>query len=73
MKRSIAIAGNMGSGKSTLLAYIGGFLDPAFEAEGRILCGGRDLTELPAQERHAGIAEILGQGGTDQLIDEGLR
>ena len=51
----LTVMGPSGSGKSTLLAYIGGFLDPAFQASGRVLADGVDLTLLPAQERHAGI------------------
>lgn len=52
---TLTVMGPSGSGKSTLLAYIGGFLDPAFSGEGRVICGGRDIAHLPAQERHAGI------------------
>lgn len=52
---TLTVMGPSGSGKSTLLAYIGGFLDPVFQASGRVLCGGRDIIALPAQERHAGI------------------
>lgn len=51
----LTVMGPSGSGKSTLLAYIGGFLDPAFQASGRVLADGVDLTLLPAEERHAGI------------------
>jgi putative thiamine transport system ATP-binding protein len=51
----LTVMGPSGSGKSTLLAYIGGFLDPVFEAEGSVICGGSDLTALPASQRHAGI------------------
>jgi putative thiamine transport system ATP-binding protein len=52
---TLTVMGPSGSGKSTLLAYIGGFLDRAFEGAGRVICGGRDISGLPAQERHAGI------------------
>ena len=51
----LTIMGPSGSGKSTLLAFIGGFLDPAFQASGKVLADGIDLTSLPAEERHAGI------------------
>jgi putative thiamine transport system ATP-binding protein len=51
----LTVMGPSGSGKSTLLAYIGGFLDPAFQASGKVLADGIDLTSLPAEERHAGI------------------
>src|SRR5690606_31280451 len=51
----LTVMGPSGSGKSTLLAYLGGFMDPAFEAEGRVLLDGKDLTALPAENRHAGV------------------
>jgi putative thiamine transport system ATP-binding protein len=51
----LTVMGPSGSGKSTLLAYIGGFLDPAFSASGKVFCDGDDITALPAEERHAGI------------------
>lgn len=52
---TLTIMGPSGSGKSTLLAYIGGFLDPAFIACGKILLAGYDITFLEANQRHAGI------------------
>jgi putative thiamine transport system ATP-binding protein len=51
----LTVMGPSGSGKSTLLAYIGGFLDPAFSAAGKVFSGPEELTALPAEERHAGI------------------
>ncbi len=51
----LTVMGPSGSGKSTLLAYIGGFLDPAFRASGKVFVDGVELTALPAEERHAGI------------------
>lgn len=51
----LTVMGPSGSGKSTLLAYIGGFLDPAFTARGRILSGDIELTALQPEERHVGI------------------
>lgn len=51
----LTVMGPSGSGKSTLLAYIGGFLDPAFQATGKVFANGAELTALPAEERHAGI------------------
>lgn len=51
----LTIMGPSGSGKSTLLAYVGGFLDPAFQASGTVLIGGEDMTGKTPQERHAGI------------------
>lgn len=51
----LTIMGPSGSGKSSLLAYIGGFLDAAFSASGRVLSGDTEVTALPAEERHVGI------------------
>lgn len=51
----LTVMGPSGSGKSTLLAYVGGFLDPAFRASGRIWINDRDVTALPAEHRHGGI------------------
>ncbi len=51
----LTVMGPSGSGKSALLAFIGGFLDPAFRAKGRVFVSGTELTGLPAEERHAGI------------------
>lgn len=49
------VMGPSGSGKSTLLAFIGGFLDPAFSATGKVYIDGAEITQLAAQDRHAGI------------------
>ncbi|GGE89926.1 ATP-binding cassette domain-containing protein [Stappia taiwanensis] len=51
----LTLMGPSGIGKSTLLAYAAGFLDPAFSAQGRVLVGGRDVTDLPAHRRHVGL------------------
>ncbi len=51
----LTIMGPSGSGKSSLLAFIGGFLDPVFTVSGRVISDGKILTDLPPQERHAGI------------------
>lgn len=51
----LTVMGPSGSGKSTLLAFIGGFLDPAFEARGRVCVDGTDLTGLAAEDRHCGL------------------
>jgi putative thiamine transport system ATP-binding protein len=51
----LTVMGPSGSGKSTLLAFIGGFLDRAFVASGKVTVGAVDLTALPAEDRHAGI------------------
>ncbi len=52
---TLTVMGPSGSGKSTLLAYLGGFLDPAFSASGRISVDGVELNRLEAEKRHAGI------------------
>lgn len=51
----LSVMGPSGSGKSSLLAFIGGFLDPAFLAAGRVSIGGLALDGLAPQERRAGI------------------
>jgi putative thiamine transport system ATP-binding protein len=51
----LTVMGPSGSGKSTLLAFIGGFLDRAFVATGKVTVGAVDLTALQAEDRHAGI------------------
>lgn len=51
----VTLMGRSGSGKSTLLAYIGGHLDPSFEASGRIFVDGVDVTPLPAERRQIGV------------------
>lgn len=53
--RTLTVMGPSGSGKSTLLAFIGGFLDPAFRATGRVIVEGEDITSVPAEDRHCGI------------------
>ena len=49
------VVGATGSGKSTLLSFIGGFLDPVFDAEGAVSVDGVDLLSLEPQARRAGI------------------
>ena len=51
----LTVMGPSGSGKSSLLAYIAGYLDRAFEAEGRVLLGGACLTDLPIEQRRVGV------------------
>ena len=51
----LTIMGPSGSGKSSLLAYIAGFLDGDFSAEGRIVLDGQDVTALPAELRRIGL------------------
>ncbi|QEE47861.1 ATP-binding cassette domain-containing protein [Rhizobium sp. WL3] len=51
----LTVMGASGSGKSTLLSYIGGFLDPAFEAAGLVSVDGTNLLCLAPEARRAGI------------------
>jgi putative thiamine transport system ATP-binding protein len=51
----LTVMGPSGSGKSSLLAFIAGFLDPAFIAEGRVVLEGLDITHLPAEKRRIGL------------------
>ncbi len=51
----LTVMGPSGSGKSSLLAFIGGFLDPAFEASGNVYLAGELVTERPAEKRRVGI------------------
>ena len=51
----LTVMGPSGSGKSTLLAYIAGFLDPVFEASGRVLLDGEDVTGRPANLRRTAM------------------
>ncbi len=51
----VTVMGPSGSGKSTLLAFIGGFLDRAFTAEGSVRVGLQDITRLAPERRRVGI------------------
>ncbi|WP_417708843.1 ATP-binding cassette domain-containing protein [Roseibium aggregatum] len=51
----LTVMGESGSGKSSLLDFIAGFLRPDFQASGKILLDGKDLTPLNPQERHIGL------------------
>jgi len=50
-----SVMGPSGAGKSSLLAFVGGFLDPAFTARGRVLLDGRDITGLRPEARGIGL------------------
>jgi putative thiamine transport system ATP-binding protein len=52
---ALTLMGPSGIGKSTVLAAITGTLDPAFRLMGRVLLDGRDITQLPTEERRIGI------------------
>lgn len=49
------VMGPSGVGKSTLIDFVGGHLSAGFEAEGRVILNGRDVTWLPAEARRIGI------------------
>ena len=49
------IMGPSGCGKSSLLAYVCGTLPAQFQASGRIILDGRDVTALPPEKRRIGI------------------
>jgi putative thiamine transport system ATP-binding protein len=51
----LTVMGPSGAGKSTLLGFIGGFLDPVFDAEGRVIVDGDDITDAAPETRHAGL------------------
>ena len=51
----VTVMGASGCGKSSLLAYICGTLDPALWGTGAVLLDGRDVTELPPEQRRCGI------------------
>jgi putative thiamine transport system ATP-binding protein len=51
----LSVMGPSGSGKSTLLAMIAGFLDPVFDASGRVVLNGRDLTGIRPEQRRIGL------------------
>lgn len=51
----LSVMGPSGIGKSTLLAFVAGFLSPDFEARGRVVLNGRDLTSAPAERRGMGL------------------
>jgi putative thiamine transport system ATP-binding protein len=51
----LTVMGPSGSGKSTLLSFVGGFLDPVFDASGTVSVDGVDLLSLAPEARRAGI------------------
>ena len=53
--RCVTLMGPSGCGKSTLLAFVAGFIDPAFEARGRVRVGDDDVTAWAPQQRRIGI------------------
>lgn len=51
----LTIMGESGSGKSSLLDFIAGYLKADFQAQGRVILDGEDLTLRIAQERRIGL------------------
>lgn len=51
----VTLMGPSGCGKSTLLAFVAGSLGPPFEARGRVIVGGVDVTSWPPERRRIGI------------------
>ncbi|MDC1120027.1 ATP-binding cassette domain-containing protein, partial [Gammaproteobacteria bacterium] len=51
----MTVMGASGTGKSTLLAFIAGFLNEAFTAEGRIVLENKALNSVPAEQRRIGL------------------
>jgi putative thiamine transport system ATP-binding protein len=49
------VMGDSGSGKSSLLGAVAGTLADDFEFSGQISLDGRDLTDLPTEQRHVGL------------------
>lgn len=53
----LALVGPSGSGKTTLLSIAGGLLSPT---EGRVVVGGRDITDLSPRERTTFRQDVVG-------------
>jgi putative thiamine transport system ATP-binding protein len=51
----LTVMGESGSGKTTLLNFVAGFLPPAFDATGRVVLDGVDVTAMPAERRQVGM------------------
>ncbi len=51
----VTVMGPSGCGKTTLLGYICGTLPPAFQTEGSVRLGERELVGLPLERRRVGI------------------
>jgi putative thiamine transport system ATP-binding protein len=51
----LTVMGPSGSGKSSLFAFLAGFLDPVFQASGKVLINGVDVTTKPTHQRHLGL------------------
>ncbi|EAU42319.1 putative atp-binding abc transporter protein [Fulvimarina pelagi HTCC2506] len=51
----LTVMGPSGSGKSSLFAYIAGFLDPAFNANGHIYLDGEPIDDKRPEKRSVGL------------------
>ncbi|WP_311063482.1 ATP-binding cassette domain-containing protein [Halomonas sp. DWK9] len=51
----LTVMGPSGSGKSTLLAFIAGFLQSTFTAQGQVRLGDINVLSLPAEQRGVGL------------------
>ena len=51
----LTVMGPSGSGKSTLLNYLSGMLGPAFNAQGKLILHGLDITNLPSHLRQIAV------------------
>lgn len=52
---TLTVMGPSGIGKSSLLAFVAGFLATEFQAEGRVVLNGRDVTRLSPERRGMGL------------------
>ncbi|MEJ6396389.1 ATP-binding cassette domain-containing protein [Yoonia sp. 208BN28-4] len=51
----LTVMGPSGVGKSTLLAFVTGTLAPVFDATGRVMLNGQDITDVAPHQRRVGI------------------
>ncbi|MEJ8476235.1 ATP-binding cassette domain-containing protein [Roseibium algae] len=51
----LTVMGDSGSGKSTLLEYVAGFLSAPFQASGKVILNGYDVTSDTPQVRQLGL------------------